>query len=218
MHLLSLADIQKAIGKASESPVSAPKVTIIGASKHQPVERIERLIGSGLADFGENMVQEAQAKWPELRARHPQVRLHLIGPLQTNKAKPALALFDCIHSLDRSKLAQTLAEEMQRSGRRIPCFIQVNTGEEPQKAGVIPAQADAFIAQCRNVYGLEIAGLMCVPPVDQPPAPHFALLRKIVLRNGLSGLSMGMSDDFETAVRMGATHVRIGRALFGERA
>jgi pyridoxal phosphate enzyme (YggS family) len=167
--------------------------------------------------FGENRVQEARAKWPALREHYPDLVLHLIGPLQTNKARDALALFDVIESVDRPRLAEALAREIERGGRRPRCFVQVNTGEEAQKAGVVPAEADTFIAACRDDYGLDVAGLMCIPPADEPPAPHFALLAKIAERHGLSGLSMGMSADFETAIRFGASHVRIGSAIFGAR-
>ncbi len=167
--------------------------------------------------FGENRVQEAAAKWPDLRAAHPDIELHLIGPLQTNKVAQAMALFDVIQTVDREKLARALAAEQAKTGLRRCYFIQVNTGEEPQKAGVTPGEADRFIAACRDKHGLDVMGLMCIPPVDEEPALHFALLAKIAARNGLTGLSMGMSGDFETAVRLGATHVRVGSAIFGAR-
>ena len=167
--------------------------------------------------FGENRVQEAQAKWPALRARYPAIELHLIGPLQTNKARDAVRLFDVIQSVDRDRLAAAIAQESARQGRRPRCFIQVNTGEEAQKAGVGLADVDGFIAACRTTHGLDVAGLMCIPPQDEPPAPHFALLAKIAGRHGLAGLSMGMSGDFETAIRLRATHVRVGTAIFGAR-
>ena len=167
--------------------------------------------------FGENRVQEAEEKFPALKAGYPDLKLHLIGPLQTNKAREAVALFDVIESVDRERLAATLAKEMARSGRRPDCYIQVNTGEEPQKAGVLPAEVDAFVAACRDTHKLPITGLMCIPPVDEEPAPHFALLAKMVARNGLATISMGMSADYETAIRLGATHVRVGTALFGQR-
>jgi pyridoxal phosphate enzyme (YggS family) len=167
--------------------------------------------------FGENRVQEAQEKYPALKAEHPDLELHLIGPLQTNKAREAVALFDVIQSVDRDKLASVLAKEMERAGKRPSCFIQVNTGEEAQKAGVLPAGLDAFVAACRDQHKLPVVGLMCIPPVDEEPALHFALLAKMAKRNGLSRLSMGMSADYEAAVRLGATHVRVGSALFGAR-
>jgi pyridoxal phosphate enzyme (YggS family) len=162
-------------------------------------------------------VQEAQGKWPALRERYPDLTLHLIGPLQSNKTREAVALFDCIHSVDRPKIAESIAAEMARTGKAVSLFVQVNTGEEPQKAGIAPAEADAFIARCRDELGLAIAGLMCIPPAEEPPSPHFALLAKIAARNGLSGLSMGMSGDFEQALMLGATHVRVGSAIFGGR-
>jgi PLP dependent protein len=167
--------------------------------------------------FGENRVQEAAAKWPALRQAAPNLQLHLIGPLQTNKVRDAVALFDVIETVDRPKLAHALVEEMKRTGRRPTCFIQVNTGEEPQKAGVLPEATDAFVGLCRDEFGLPVAGLMCIPPVDEEPALHFALLAEIARRNQLKALSMGMSADFETAIRLGATHVRVGTAIFGER-
>src|SRR5690606_26157372 len=186
-------------------------------SKTFDAEAILPLIEAGQRVFGENRVQEAARKWPELRARREGIELHLIGPLQTNKLREALGLFDVIHTLDRERLAQALAGERERGARLPRLFIQVNTGEEPQKAGISPREADAFIARCRDVHGLAIEGLMCIPPVDEEPALHFALLEKIARRNGLSGLSMGMSADFETAIALGATHVRVGSALFGSR-
>ncbi|MGE0154564.1 MAG: YggS family pyridoxal phosphate-dependent enzyme [Reyranellaceae bacterium] len=191
-------------------------VTLVAVSKTQGPEKIEALLRAGQSEFGENRVQEAQAKFPALKASWPDLRLHLIGPLQTNKVREAVALFDVIQSVDRPKLARALAEEMAKQGRAAACFVQVNTGEEAQKAGVAPPQADALIGECRAL-GLDVAGLMCIPPADQEPSPHFALLAKIAARNGLTRLSMGMSGDFETAIRLGATHVRIGTALFGAR-
>jgi pyridoxal phosphate enzyme (YggS family) len=167
--------------------------------------------------FGENRVQEATVKWPPLKARFPDVALHLIGPLQSNKAKEAVALFDAIHSVDRPSLCAALAKEIARQSRHPTLFVQINTGAEPQKAGVLPQEADAFIAACRDTHGLTISGLMCIPPVDEPPSPHFALTAKIAQRNGLALLSMGMSADFAQAIRLGATHVRIGSAIFGHR-
>lgn len=210
----NLVLLRSAIAHArAESPLAAQSVHLIGACKGQPEARIREALAAGLADFGENRVQEAQERWEALPRP---ARLHLIGPLQTNKVREAVALFDIIHSVDRERLAEALAMEMGRQGRRVECFVQVNTGEEAQKAGVPPHEADALIARCR-MLGLPVVGLMCVPPAGVPPAPHFALLRKIALHNGLARLSVGMSSDFEMAVRMGATHVRIGTALFGER-
>jgi hypothetical protein len=190
------------------------EVTLVAVSKTQPWETIEPVLAAGQTVFGENRVQEAISRWTGRRAG---LTLHLIGPLQTNKAREAVGFFEVIESLDRPKLARTLAEETQRAGRAPRLYVQVNTGEEPQKAGVIPVEADAFIAECRTVFGLTIEGLMCVPPQDEPPAPHFALLAKIARRNGLERLSMGMSGDFEIAIAYGATSVRIGSALFGAR-
>nr|WP_210304993.1 YggS family pyridoxal phosphate-dependent enzyme [Chelatococcus composti] len=202
---------------AREEGRDPASVTLIAVSKTFPVEAVEPVLAAGHRVFGENRVQEAKAKWPALRERCPDVELHLIGPLQSNKARDAVTLFDVIHSLDRPSLAEALVREMERTGRRPRLFVQVNTGEEPQKAGVAPAEADAFIAQCRDTWKLPVVGLMCIPPVDEPPSPHFALLAKIAARNGLSCLSMGMSADFEQAVMLGATHVRVGSAIFGAR-
>lgn len=193
-------------------------VTLIAVSKTFDAEAITPVLDAGQRVFGENRVQEAQGKWPALRATYPDVKVHLIGPLQSNKAKDAVALFDAIHSIDRPKIARVIGEEMKAQGRDLELFVQVNTGEEDQKAGIMPADADAFIAQCRDKFGLTIAGLMCIPPVDEEPALHFALLSKIAKRNGIAGLSMGMSADYETAIELGATHVRVGSAIFGERA
>ncbi len=175
------------------------------------------MLEAGQRVFGENRVQEAQGKWPALKAEFPDVKLHLIGPLQSNKAKEGVALFDAIHSIDREKIARAIADEMLRQSRKLQLFIQVNTGEEPQKAGVMPREAKAFVAMCRAELKLEIAGLMCIPPVEEEPAVHFAFLQKLARECGLSGLSMGMSSDFETAIEFGATHVRVGSAIFGER-
>ena len=187
-------------------------------SKQQPWEAIEPVLAAGHKVFGENRVQEALARWDDKAAQgFAGLSLHLIGPLQTNKAKEAVAHFDVIESLDREKLARALADEVQKQGRAPIFYVQVNTGEEPQKAGVIPADADAFIAACHATYGLSPEGLMCIPPADEPPGPHFALLRKIAARNGLKNLSMGMSGDFETAIAFGATSVRVGSAVFGAR-
>lgn len=193
-------------------------VALVAVSKQQPDERVEAMLATGQRLYGENRVQEAQARWTERRARFADLKLRLIGPLQSNKAQDAVALFDAIDSLDRPKLAKALADAAQKLGRCPEVLVQVNTGEEPQKAGVAPAEADAFIKAVREEYGLPVAGLMCIPPVDEEPAMHFALLAKIAARNGLATLSMGMSDDFETAIRFGATQVRVGSALFGNRA
>ncbi|MFN3574301.1 MAG: YggS family pyridoxal phosphate-dependent enzyme [Phenylobacterium sp.] len=190
-------------------------VTLVAVSKQQPWDRVAPVLAAGQTVFGENRVQEAMERWAERRG---EIELRLIGPLQSNKAKEAVAFFDVIESLDREKLARVLAEETQKAGRCPRLYVQVNTGEEEQKAGVIPAEADAFIAACRDAYGLAVEGLMCIPPAEEPPGPHFALLARIAARNGVAKLSMGMSGDFETAVRFGATSVRVGSALFGERA
>lgn len=212
-----LDEIRARIARAAEEAGRDPaEVTLVAVSKVQPNERVEAVLAAGHRVFGENRVQEALDKWPTFRARNPNVELHLIGPLQTNKARQAVELFDVIESVDRPKLARRLAELFEETGRRLPCYIQVNTGEEDQKAGVMPAEADAFIAECREL-GLPVVGLMCIPPVDEEPALHFALLSRIAERNGLKGLSMGMSGDFETAVRLGATVVRVGSAIFGAR-
>ena len=196
----------------------AGDVRLVAVSKTKTAPEIQPVLAAGQRLFGENRVQEAVAKWPTLRERVPDMELHLIGPLQTNKVPEAVALFDVLQSLDREKLARALAGEMAKRGRRPACFIQVNTGEEPQKAGISPRQADSFIALCRGELGLPVAGLMCIPPVEEEAGLHFALLREIARRNGLAGLSMGMSSDFETAIRCGATHIRVGTAIFGERA
>ncbi|MDP3490891.1 MAG: YggS family pyridoxal phosphate-dependent enzyme [Phenylobacterium sp.] len=199
---------------AKASGRDAGDVTLVAVSKQQPWDPVAQVLAAGQTVFGENRVQEAQARWAE---RRDGVELRLIGPLQTNKAKEAVALFDVIETLDRERLAQALANEFQAQGRTLRLYVQVNTGEEPQKAGVLPAEADAFIARCRQAHGLELEGLMCIPPAEEPPGPHFALLAKIAARNGLARLSMGMSGDYETAVRFGATSVRVGSALFGAR-
>ena len=193
-------------------------VALVAVSKHQPDERVEAMLATGQRLYGENRVQEAQARWTERRARFPDLKLRLIGPLQSNKALDAVALFDAVDSLDRPKLAKALADAAQKLGRCPEVLVQVNTGEEPQKAGIVPAEADRFIAAARDEFGLPLVGLMCIPPVDEEPAMHFALLAKIAARNGLTTLSMGMSHDFETAIRFGATQVRVGSALFGNRA
>jgi PLP dependent protein len=207
-----------AAGFGAKGPISArsAKPTLIGASKSQPPELLEEAISLGLRDFGENKVQEAQGKWPALLARHPQVRLHLIGPLQSNKAADAVALFDVIHSVDRIKIADALADACEKTGKRPALLVQVNTGEEPQKAGAAPRDVGALLAHCRTL-GLNVTGLMCVPPDGINPAPHFALLKKMADELALPELSMGMSSDYETALRLGATMIRVGTALFGSR-
>lgn len=202
---------------AAEANRDAAGVTLIAVAKTFPAEAVAAAIAAGQRHFGENRVQEGMAKYPALRERHADLVLHLIGPLQTNKVRQAVAHFDVIHTLDRAKLAEELAKEFDKSGRRLPCFVQVNTGEEPQKAGCAPQDADAFVADCRDRLGLPVIGLMCIPPATEEPAPHFALLNKIARRSGLDQLSMGMSGDFETAVQLGATHVRVGSAIFGGR-
>jgi pyridoxal phosphate enzyme (YggS family) len=210
------ADVVARIARAAQAAGRDPaEVTLVAVSKTQPWEAIAPVLAAGHTVFGENRVQEAMSRW---EGKVGGLTLHLIGPLQTNKAREAVAFFDVVESLDREKLARSLADEVQKQGRRPRTYVQVNTGEEPQKAGVIPADADAFLAACRTTYGLEPEGLMCIPPADEPPGPHFALLRKIADRNGLSKLSMGMSGDFETAIRFGATSVRVGSAVFGARA
>ncbi len=209
-----LAAVLARIAAAAPDPA---RVTLVAVSKGQPVHRIEAAIEAGHRVFGENRVQEAAAKWPALRERYPHIALHLIGPLQTNKVPEAVALFDVIETVDRPKLAGTLAQEVARTDRRLTCLVQVNTGEEPQKAGVLPGRADGLIRECRETFGLDLVGLMCLPPVDEEPALHFALLREIARRNGLTRLSMGMTADFEIALHFGATHVRVGTAVFGPR-
>ncbi|MDR4307392.1 YggS family pyridoxal phosphate-dependent enzyme [Chelatococcus sambhunathii] len=195
----------------------AGSVTLIAVSKTFDAPDIQPVLDAGHRVFGENRVQEAQAKWPGLREVYPGVELHLIGPLQSNKAADAVALFDVIHTIDRPKIAKAIAKEIEAQGRAPRLFVQVNTGEEEQKAGVAPGEVDAFVKACRDDYGLEIEGLMCIPPFDEPTAPHFALLQKFARRNGLAGLSMGMSADFAEAIPFGATHVRVGSAIFGSR-
>ena len=209
------ARIEAAARKAGRS---AEDISLIAVSKVQPLERVEAVLQEGHRVYGENRVQEAAGKWPDFRARFPGVELHLIGPLQTNKVRQAVELFDAIHSVDRPKLAAKLADAFAETGRPLPCFIQVNTGEEPQKAGCLPSEADAFVKACQDDHGLPVAGLMCIPPADEEPSLHFALLKKIAERNGLTGLSMGMSGDFESAIALGATHIRVGSAVFGARA
>jgi pyridoxal phosphate enzyme (YggS family) len=216
----SLRRIQAKIAEAARIARRDPaSVTLIAVTKTFAADAITPVIAAGQRVFGENRVGEAKGKWPALKAAHSDIELHLIGPLQTNKVKDAVEVFDAIHSVDRLSLAAELRKAIARTGgRRAPIlFVQVNTGEEPQKSGVAPAEADAFIAACRIQYGLDIQGVMCIPPVDQPPGPHFALTAGIAERNGLKLVSMGMSADFEQAIWCGATHVRIGSALFGER-
>jgi len=193
------------------------EIALVAVSKAQPEARVQAALAAGQRVFGENYMQEAKARWPALRALHPDVRLHMIGPVQTNKARDVVALFDVIETVDRPKLARALAKEMDRLGRRPACLIEVNTGEEPQKAGVWPADADALIKECRDDLALPVVGLMVIPPEDEEPSLHFALLAEIARRNGLEQLSMGMSADFEIAVQFGATHVRVGSAIFGAR-
>jgi pyridoxal phosphate enzyme (YggS family) len=207
-------EIAQACRTAGRDPA---EVTLIAVSKTFDAEAIEPVAAAGQRVFGENRVQEAKAKWPPLIARHPGIALHLVGPLQSNKAKEAVALFDAIHSVDRPSLAEALAKEIARQGRSPLLFVEVNTGGEPQKAGVLPEEVDSFLQACRERYRLAISGLMCLPPANEPPAPHFALTAKIAGRNGLNLLSMGMSADFPTAIAFGATHVRVGTAIFGER-
>ncbi|MCA0319868.1 MAG: YggS family pyridoxal phosphate-dependent enzyme [Proteobacteria bacterium] len=215
-----LAEVKDAIAKA-ESGAKRPagSVALVAVSKTFPVEAIEPVLAAGQRVFGENYVQDAKAKWPELRQRYPDAVVHMIGPLQSNKAKEAVALFDVIETLDRPSLARELQKEIQKAGgTRAPRFlVQVNTGAEPQKGGVLPEEADAFIKACREQYGLAVEGVMCIPPADEPPAPHFALLTTIARRNGLKVISMGMSADYPVAIAMGATHVRVGSAIFGSR-
>lgn len=214
----NLAEVQGRIAAAARDAGRNPAdITLVAVSKTHGADRVREVLEAGHRVFGENRVQEAQEKFPALKAGFPDLELHLIGPLQTNKARDAVALFDVIQSVDRERLAVTLAREMERAGKRPACFIQVNTGEEPQKAGILPAELDAFVAACRDTHKLPVVGLMCIPPVDEEPALHFALLAKMAARNGLAKVSMGMSADYETAVRLGATHVRVGSALFGAR-
>jgi PLP dependent protein len=208
------AEITRACQDAGRDPAT---VTLLAVSKTFAAEAIEPVIAAGQQVFGENRVQEAKAKWPPLLERHAGLTLHLIGTLQSNKAREAVALFDAIHSVDRASLAQALGKEIARQERKPLLFVEVNTGEEAQKGGVLPADVDGFLGACRDQYGLTISGLMCIPPLDEPPAPHFALTAKIARRNGLSLLSMGMSSDFPIAIAMGATHVRVGTAIFGGR-
>ena len=214
---MGLDDIKDRIHAAAETHGrSADDITLIAVSKVQPLDRVEAVLEAGHRVYGENRVQEAQGKWPDFRARYDGIELHLIGPLQTNKTRAAMELFDAIHTVDRPKLARTIARIAEETGHCPDVFVQVNTGDENQKAGVSVDEADALIAECREL-GLPLKGLMCIPPVDEAPSLHFALLAKIAKRNGLTGLSMGMSGDFEEAIAQGATHVRVGSAIFGER-
>ncbi|SEH79517.1 YggS family pyridoxal phosphate-dependent enzyme [Tardiphaga sp. OK245] len=213
-----LASVEYDIFRAcNEARRDRSSVTLIAVSKTFEADAIKPVIESGQRVFGENRVQEAKSKWPALIATQPAIALHLIGPLQSNKAKEAVALFDAIHSVDRPSICEALSKEMKAQQRTPQLFVQLNTGEEPQKAGIAPSEADDFLARCRDTYGLTISGLMCIPPVEDAPAPHFALTAKIAARNGLTGLSMGMSADFAIAIQFGATHVRIGSAIFGKR-
>ncbi|MFJ7768047.1 YggS family pyridoxal phosphate-dependent enzyme [Streptomyces sp. NPDC097107] len=213
-----LAQVQAEIAAAcARTGRSRAEVRLIAACKTFPADTVRAAIACGQTAFGENYVQEAKDKWPVLKEEHPHTELHLIGPLQSNKAREAVALFDVIHSLDRPSLAKALSRQCENQARRPAMFIQVNTGSEPQKAGVLPEEADAFIAACRALYQLNLTGLMCIPPADEPAEPHFDLLAKIAARNGLDELSMGMSSDYAKAVEHGATHVRVGSAIFGNR-
>ena len=214
---MPLQDIRERVSAAlAEAGRPADDVTLIAVSKVQPADRVEAVLREGHRVFGENRVQEAQGRWPAFQARYDAIELHLIGPLQTNKARAAVEMFDAIHTVDRPKLANTLARLAQERGESPEVFIQVNTGEEPQKAGCLPAEVDAFVAELRAL-DLPLRGLMCIPPVEEEASLHFALLAKMAERNGLSGLSMGMSADFEKAISFGATHVRVGSAIFGDR-
>jgi hypothetical protein len=214
----ALADVEHQIVRAcADARRERGSVTLIAVSKTFDAGAITPVIESGQRVFGENRVQEAKSKWPALTAAYQGLTLHLIGPLQSNKAKEAVALFDAIHSVDRVSICQALAKEIDSQKKNPELFVQINTGEEPQKAGVAPADADAFIAACRDTYGLQISGLMCIPPVNEAPAPHFALTAKIAARNGLRNLSMGMSADYPIAIQFGATHIRVGSAIFGHR-
>ena len=213
-----LGQVRATLARAARDCGREPAaISLIAVSKTMPADVIAEALAAGQSLFGENYVQESREKWPGLRQRFPGARIHMIGPLQSNKAQDAAALFDAIQTLDRESLARELAKAVQKLGRSPEMFVQVNTGEEPQKGGIAPREADAFIALCRDVYALPVIGLMCIPPVDDQPSPHFAMLNKIAARNGLKGLSMGMSADFEAAIQLGATHVRVGSAIFGAR-
>ena len=213
-----LSEVKEGIVRACRDAGRDPaSVTLVAVSKTFEADAIEPVLVAGQKVFGENRVQEAKAKWPQLMERHPGIELHMIGPLQSNKVKEAVALFDAIHSVDRPSLCEALGREIGKQGRKPLLFVEINTGAEEQKAGVLPQDADAFLAKCRDDYGLAVAGLMCIPPADDAPAPHFALTAKIAARNGLRLLSMGMSADYAAAIAMGATHVRVGSAIFGVR-
>ena len=213
-----LAQVEQDIARACrEAKRDRASVTLIAVSKTFDATAISPIIDAGQRVFGENRVQEAKAKWPELVSACPGIAVHLIGPLQSNKAKEAVALFDAIHSVDRPSICEALAKEIKNQQKQPDLFVQINTGEEPQKAGIAPGEADTFLVRCREHYGLSISGLMCIPPVNDAPAPHFALTARIAARNGLTNLSMGMSADFAVAIQMGATHVRVGSAIFGHR-
>ena len=213
-----LAAVAARVARAARDVGRPPDdVALVAVSKTHPAEAIAPALAAGHRVFGENRVQESRAKWPELRQRFPGVELHLIGPLQSNKAREAVELFDVIETVDRPKIAEALAAEIARAGKPLKLFVEVNTGAEPQKAGILPAEADGFIRHCREALGLDVAGLMCIPPADEQASPHFALLATIAARNGIAGLSMGMSSDFELGIQLGATHVRVGTAIFGAR-
>ncbi len=213
-----LASVRQKIADAARNGARSPDdITLVAVSKAQPEERVVAALEHGQQVFGENYVQPALARWPALKEAHPSVKLHMIGPIQTNKVKDVVSLFDVIETLDREKLARALAKEFSRQDRQADCLVQVNTGEEPQKAGILPKDVDAFVTLCRDELALPVAGLMCIPPVDDEPSMHFALLAKIAARNNLHVLSMGMSADFEVGVQFGATHVRVGSAIFGAR-
>ena len=217
-HHRALQEVRRRIETAAKSAGrNAADITLIAVSKTFGTEDIFPVLKAGQTAFGENRVQEAAGKWPDLRSSRPQLQLHLIGPLQTNKAADAVRLFDVIHTIDRPRIAQAVASEIIKQGRQLQLFIQVNTGDEKQKAGIGVASADSFIEECRNKYGLHVSGLMCIPPINEAPEKHFALLAKIAQSNGLKKLSMGMSGDFESAIKYGATHVRVGSAIFGTR-
>lgn len=217
-QVTQLANVRESITAAAKSAGRDPaSIELIAVSKTFAADDIRPVIDAGQRVFGENRVQEAQGKWPALKSEYPDLKLHLIGPLQSNKAKDAVALFDAIHTIDRPKIARAIAEEMAKQNRALELFIQVNTGEEPQKAGIAPKDAAAFVDQCRKDWNLQIAGLMCIPPVDEEPAVHFAFLAKLARDIGVEKLSMGMSGDYETAIAFGATHVRVGSAIFGSR-
>ncbi len=214
----NIANVTAEIAAAARAAGRDPsEVALLAVSKTMPSERIEPALVAGQRAFGENRVQEAEEKWPPLRERYPDIDLHLIGPLQTNKAKKAVALFDMIETVDRPRLAHALAREMEAAGRRVACLIEVNTGAEPQKAGILPEEADAFIRECVDDLALPVRGLMCIPPAGEEPSPHFALLRQIARRNELPCLSMGMSADYPIAIALGATEVRVGTGVFGRR-